>query len=152
MVPNLLWKIGLPKKVPKNLRRVIDKLKKSKNKEDCLKDAYKIITKKYWGCSTFKNFWDLFSFDINKLWKKKSPLHCTNLNYILRTLLVKSKLFNENDVEQKLTLVDYFWPHQYLRVKINDKKYINVDAWGHAHNIKFGHYATGFNFKIRPKH
>jgi hypothetical protein len=152
MIPNLLWKTEVPKKIPTNLQKVVNKLKNSKGKENCLKDAYKIITKKYWGCQTFKNFLDLFVMNIKKLWKKKSPLHCTNLNYLLRFLLVKSELFKENEIEQKLTFVGYIWPHQYLRVKINNKKYINVDPWGKAHGIIFGNYAKGFNFKSEAKH
>lgn len=152
MIPNLFWKSDLPKKVPTILQKTINKLKKSKNKEDCLKDAYKIITKKYWGCNTFHNFSDLFITDIKKLWKKKSPLHCTNLNYLLRVLLIKSEIFSKDDIEQKLTYVYYFWPHQYLRIKINNKKYINVDLWGKSHGIKFGNYAHRFNFRSEAKH
>ncbi len=148
MIPNLLWKTKLPKEIPKDLQKIVNKLKKSKNKEDCLRNAYNIITKKFNGGQTFENFFDLFITDIKKLWKKKNPFHCTNLNYLLRFLLIKSNLFKENDIKQKLTLVYYFWPHQYLRVKINKKKYINVDPWGASHKIKFGNYAKGFNFKL----
>ena len=67
-----------------------------------------------------------------------------NLNYLFMIFLVKSG-FDYKDINPKWTLVYYLSPHQYLNIKINKKKPINVDSWGKSYGIKFGDYARGFH-------
>ena len=126
---------------------VVDKLKKSKNKEDCLKRVYDILSKKYVGdrLKTYTRLFDLIVSDINKLWSKKGFMHCTNINYLMRILLVNSGLFKDEDIKSKWTLIWYFSPHQYLKVRLSQNKFVNVDVWGKVYRIKFGDYAHGFN-------
>lgn len=147
MIPNLFTKANIPNSIPKEMQIIIDKLKKSKNKEDCLKKAFDTLTKKYRGCRfyTYTKFFNLFIINLDELWKKRGCLHCTTLNYLLRVLLVKSRLFIDNDIKLKLTLVYYISIHQYLKVKINKNKSINVDLWGQAYGTKLGDYAHGFH-------
>jgi len=86
----------------------------------------------------------LFIMDADKLWGMNGPLHCTNFCYLLRTLLVKSEIFKEEEVKQKLSWVYYYWPHQYLKIKLGGEV-VNIDAWGKKRGIRFGDYAKGFH-------
>ena len=127
------------------LDEAVQMLKKSKNREECLKKAYDLVSSKYRGgkLMTYLKFWGLFSNDIEKLWKKSGFMHCTNINRVLKHLLVESRFFKDSEVKKKWTLVYYISPHQYLQADVNGKK-INVDAWGKHYGIKFGEYAHGF--------
>lgn len=147
MIPNLFSKAKIPKSLPKDMQDVVDDIKESKDKEDCLRKAYDVLSEKYVGCHVYERFLDLFVTDLDKLWIKDGPTHCTNLDYLLRVLLVKSGFFEDEDIELKLTLI-YIFPHQYLKVKLNENKFINVDPWGAKHRIKFGNYASSFNYRI----
>jgi hypothetical protein len=86
----------------------------------------------------------LFSSGIEDLWNRSGFLHCTNQNYLLALLLVKSRKFTENDIEPKWTLLWGLSPHQYLKVKVGDN-YKNIDAWAARYGIGFGRYAHGFH-------
>ena len=147
MIPNLFWKAKIPKKLPKGMQDVVDKLKKSKNKEDCLRKAYDILSKKYRGCRfyTYRKFFDLFITDLDKLWAKNGCLHCTHCCYLVRVLLVESGFFKDRDIKLKWAFVWYVSPHRYLNVKIRENKSVNIDLWGKAYGIKFGDYAHGFH-------
>lgn len=146
MIPNLFSKAKIPDPLPEGMQDVVDEIKESKEKGGCLKKAYDILYEKYVGCHIYTRFFDLFVTDLDKLWNKDGPSHCTNLDYLLRVLLVKSEFFKDEDIELKLTLI-YIFPHQYLKVKLSEDKFINVDPWGAKHRIKFGDYANSFNYK-----
>ena len=119
IVPNFFSKAEIPAKIPKDMRLVINKLKKSKNKKDCLKQAYNVLYKKYNGCHIYVRFFDIFIKDLDKLWSKNGDSHCHSLCYLLRVLLVKSGFFNDMDIELRRTLVCYFSPHAYLKIRLN---------------------------------
>ncbi len=124
---------------------VIEKLKRTDNKKLCLKMAYDLLSEKYQGkrVQTYIKIFDLFIFDIDRLWAKNGFLHCTSMNQVLKFLLVKSELFSEKDLIMKWSLVWYLSPHQYLQVKINDE-IKNIDIWGRAYGVEYGEYAHGF--------
>lgn len=143
MIPNLLWKKKIPDKLPGEMEAVINKLKKIKNKEKLVRKVYSIVTKRYHGCYIYNDFFKLFLTDMAKFWKSKGAMHCTNMNYLMRIFLIKSKVFKEDDIKLKLTLVDYCSIHQYLKIRINNKKTICADPWGEANGIRFGDYAQG---------
>ncbi|MDD5083858.1 MAG: hypothetical protein PHT88_02875 [Candidatus Moranbacteria bacterium] len=132
--------------LPDGMRHIIDELKQSASQEECLKKAYVILTKKYHGerIRTYRNLFDIFKRDLDTLWNKSGFLHCTNINYLLRTLLVQSAFFTEDDIRLKWTLVWYVSPHQYLQVLVGSE-WINVDIWAHAYGIGFGDNACGFH-------
>jgi len=129
---------------------IVNKLKKAKSKGDCLRKAYDFLSKKYYGCSIVTKFFDLFVTDLDKLWKKNET-HCTNLNYLLRVLLIKSGFFKEEDIKPKITAIGHISIHQYLKVRINDNKFVNVDLWGASHKVKLGSYAHGFRHSLFGK-
>ncbi|MCK5021759.1 MAG: hypothetical protein KAR54_00730 [Candidatus Pacebacteria bacterium] len=133
--------------LPEEMQKIIGELKQSKNKLDCLHKAYDALTAKHRGYryATITHFSNLFIKNPNELWDKREKILCTNLNHLLKILLVGSGFFMDKDVKKKWTSVGYTSPHQYLRVKINDNQYINVDVWGKANGIEFGDYAHGFH-------
>ena len=143
---DLFKKTLIPNQLPDEMRDVIAELKKSSDKEDCLKRTYEILNKKYRGyhLKTYTRIFNIFSKDLSKLWQKNGLLHCTNMNYIMRALLIKSGYFNEDEIKIKWAFVWCISPHQYLQVKINNH-WINIDIWGNAFGIKFGDYAHGFH-------
>ena len=151
MVPHLFWKTKIPRRLPKGMQEVIDRLKKSKNKEDCLRKAYDVLSKKYTGCSVYVRIPYLFIVDLNKLWSIDGGLHCTNLSYLLRVLLVKSGFFKEEDIKLKLAFIGYVSIHQYLSIRLDNDKFVNVDVWGHFHGIRLGDYAHGFHYSTFRK-
>ncbi|MBU4375686.1 hypothetical protein KKH38_04245 [Patescibacteria group bacterium] len=143
---DILSKTPIPDKLPKQMQETINELKKSLDKNDCLKQAYEILTAKYRGqrIKTYTKLFNVFSKDIDKMWSQTGFLHCANINYLMRTLLIKSGFFNNSDIALKWTMVWHVSPHQYIHVIINNKK-INIDVWASSRGIKFGDYAHGFH-------
>lgn len=139
---DLFSKTPLFDNLPLAIREPIDTLKHCADKQQCLERAYQILAGKYHGdlLKTYTRFWLIFERDLDKLWNRSGFMHCANVNYLLRTLLVKSGFFVEADIRLRWTLVWYFSPHQYLQAKIGDK-WINVDIWGGHYGIKLGDYA-----------
>ncbi len=142
---DLLSKTEIKESLPSSMEEVVLELKKSNTKAECLKKAYDILITKYRGhrLKTYTKFFRLFIHDIELLWNESGFMHCTNINYVLRTLLIKSGHFTEDDIRIKWTTVWYMSPHQYLRIKTGDK-YVNVDVWGYVYGIKYGDYAYGY--------
>jgi len=143
---DLCSKTPIPDVLPGEMQKIINEIKKSLNKEECLKMTYDILVAKYRGnrIKTYMKLFDVFKHYIDMLWSKNGFLHCTNINYVMRTLLIKSNFFKEDDIRLKWTLIWYVSPHQYLQVKVDDK-WINVDIWAYVYGIKFGDNAHGFH-------
>ncbi len=143
---DLFSKTPLPHLLPDEIQIIIDELKTSPSQKACLQTAYALLIKKYHGerVKTYTKFFDIFIHDIDILWKKNNFLHCTNLNYLMRTLLIRSGFFTEEDIRIKWTLIWYISPHQYLQIKVSDT-WINIDIWAHAYGIEFGDNAHGFH-------
>lgn len=149
IIPNFLTKEPLPEITNTNLIAAIDTVRKSSSKKEALEKAYQQITNRYRGYRflTYTLFWRIFEADPNKLWNRKKFLHCTQQNFLLRTLLIKSGWFTEDDLNLGYSLVCYFSPHQFLKVKINDITYIAVDTWAYHFGAPMGYYAGGFGYK-----
>lgn len=128
------------------MQDVIDELKKAQSQEECLRKAYDVLIAKYHGdrIKTITKLFNILESDIEVLWRKNGFLHCTNINYILKTLLIDSGFFKKEDIRTRWTLIWYVSPHQYAQVRINDK-WINVDVWAHAFGIELGDHAHGFH-------
>jgi hypothetical protein len=143
---DFFYKTRIPEKLPIEMVGVIDDLKKFSSKEECLKNVYNFLSNKYQGnrIGTYLKLFEIFTKDISLLWKKDGFLHCTNINYLARILLTKSVIFEEGDIELKWTLIWWVSPHQYLRIRVSDSKFINMDIWAKKYGIEFGNYARGF--------
>jgi hypothetical protein len=146
-VPNLFSKKPIPDEMPSSMQKVVNQLKRCRSREECARKAYDIVSTRFragkW--STYLRLFDLFRYDIDFVWNHKGFHHCTNLNYALRILLVKSGKFKEEDIIPKFTLVYYFHPHQYFKVNVGRGKIINVDVWGSYFGVPYGDYSLGFN-------
>ena len=148
---NFFSKTPLPETLPEEMRSVVSNLKKSRDKKECLKKVYEVLTKKYHGdrMKTYLHFFSVFTKDPKSLWRRNGFLHCTNLNYLARILLVRSGFFTEADLRLRWALIWCVSPHQYLQVHL-DNTWINIDLWGRIYGIPFVDHAHGFHSRFVP--
>jgi hypothetical protein len=142
-----LSKTKVPEKIPKGMQEAILHLKSCKNQWDCLEKAHGIMAQKYHGehFGTFLKFPKIFESDLEKMWSRSGFMHCHNLNFLMRILLVRSGFFQNDKIENKWTTIWLIFPHQYLRVKLKNGETTEVDVWGAAHGIRLGDHAYGFH-------
>lgn len=128
---------------------LIKQLKNTKSKELCLKFVYEILSLKYQGdrLKTVLFLPLLFDNDIEKNWQRSGFLHCTNINKILKYLLLESGHFVKTDIERKWTLIWGVSPHEYLKIK-TEEGIKNIDVWAKPYGVSYGDYAHAFNQKI----
>lgn len=130
---------------------VATQLKEHRTKEQYLKAAYDYVTTHYESgrVSTILRLFELYSTSLEDLWHRKGFMHCTNQNYLLALLLVRSGFYTESDIKLKWTLIGFYSPHQYLKVRVADNQWIEVDCWARHYGIGFGGHAHGFNTTLR---
>jgi hypothetical protein len=147
---DLFSKTKIPDEIPENFISVINQLSYCQNQTDCLNLAYEVLSQKFHGehIKTCTRFWKIWQSDIGKLWDEIGFMHCTNINYLLRFILVKSKWFKDEDIKLRWTLYLYFLPHQYAVVQVNSRK-IPVDIWAKTLGIKLGDYAHQLHTKTK---
>ena len=130
VVPYLEFrKKPVPTTIPTELTEVIDRLNnESTNDEDFLYKSYDYVVSKYYGNhhKSITMFWKAFQ---NPFKQKDGFMHCMGQNIILRTMLIKSGRFRDEDIELKITGISGFI-HQYLLVSIGDCV-MKVDPWSH---------------------
>lgn len=146
MFPNSLKKEPLPKELNNTFITIVERLNSCNDKEEALKEAFYIVATRF-KSSRFRVFIRVkrgFIKDPEKMWQKKF-LYCFQVNYLLRLFLVKSKWFKDEDIKLKFSFVYYIIPHQYLRIKVADNQYMNVDPWGYDCGVKLGDYLYGFH-------
>lgn len=146
MVLDLFGRTPIPEKIPKSMENAVLKVKRCRSKKSALFKAYDIVTRRFqsYKMKTYTRPFDLLINNIFNLWERTEFLHCTNQNFIMRILLVKSRHFKDKDLKLKWGLNNYFSPHQFLIAGIGKQK-ITVDAWGRQYGIEFGKRAKGFN-------
>lgn len=132
--------------LPQEMRGLIDEMRKIDDQEAVVRYAYDVLVKKYRGYRllTFLRVDRFFVTDMETLWKKQGFLHCHQLNYLLRTLLIASGIFSSADIEARWTNIWFCSPHQYLVVRLRSGAVLYVDVWSYAYGIPFGMYAHGF--------
>jgi hypothetical protein len=128
MIPHLGFrKSPLPVKLPAEFADVIKRINAEASDDlDFLKRSYEYVTSRYRGSRirTLANFWVVFE---NPIDHAPGFLPCTSQNFILRTMLVKSGRFTEDDIEVKIIPLNVFI-HQYLCVRVGGR-WIDVDPW-----------------------
>ncbi len=147
----LFGKTQIPPVLERELEAVLKKLEGIDDQETYLEAAYDTITRRYRGGrrETFTKVADLFSSSLQDLWNREGFLHCTNQNYLLALILVRSGRFREQDITPQWTLIWYCAPHQYLQVKLRDGRSIAVDPWARSYGVPFGRHAYAFNTTAR---
>lgn len=145
LFPNV-WDKQVPDKLPVSMQKAVNTLKKCKTKQECLEEAYDIVTWKYNGSriKTYLLLHRIFTQSLEDIWNRKGYLHCNTMNYVMRVLLQKSGHFKAEDIKNKWALVWYISPHQYLKVR-TEKAWVNIDLWSKVYGIKLGDYAHGFH-------
>ncbi|HET9946541.1 MAG TPA: hypothetical protein VFQ63_00610 [Patescibacteria group bacterium] len=143
IVPNYgFTKSSLPSKIPQRFQEVIEKLtKESSSQEEFLKKAYDYITTTYEG-GRFKTFVYFYYPFLNPFRFEKGFAQCNIQNYLLRTLLVRSKFFTEEDIRVRVVFLNFF-THQYLQVRVGDT-WLDIDPHAHSIGISFGKRAFLF--------
>lgn len=147
MIPYLFSKEPVGEITNPDLLQAIDYVKQASSKKDSLERAFKLIVKRYKGYRfrTYIYFWKAFETDPNKLWQRTGFMHCTHQNFLLRILLTKSGWFSEQEIQFGYSLVWYISPHQFLKIKINDK-IVAADPWNHHFGVPLGYFASGFGY------
>ncbi len=146
MIPYFFSKGPLPDELSSVFSELVNDLNDLSSKDEALKEVYKIISLRF-RASRLKVILRsrrIFLKDPEIMWKKNF-LYCHQMNYLLRLLLVKSRWFEDDDIKLKYSLVYYFMPHQYLKIRISDNQYMNVDPWGRSFGVKLGDYLYGFH-------
>lgn len=132
IVPYLLFPGFLRKRIiekaPK-LRRIARKLKK-KNKEETLKNIFAYVKNQYtgglWGLYLLP--WRHFYSNAENLVDRKMFLACHQQNFILKSLLINSGQFFENDFKTRMELVYVGTIHQYYIINVGKKRF-KADAF-----------------------
>ncbi len=121
-------------------------LRQTQSRTECLRLAYDLLTERYHGdrLKTYTHFYEFFPRSLAEVWSRRGFLHCTNINWILRTLLIASGHFLAADLRTRWTLIWWFSPHQYLRVRLEDGTWMAIDVWAQRYGVGFGDYAHGF--------
>jgi hypothetical protein len=139
-------KSPIPQHIDQSITKVVAELKKNTTPESYLKGAYDYITTHYESgrLNTFLRLFDLYAPGLTNLWRRKGFMHCTNQNFLLAVLLVRSGFFTDSDIKLKWTLISYYSPHEYLKVKVGNH-WVEVDCWARQYGVGFGKHAYGFN-------
>jgi hypothetical protein len=145
----LFGKTPLSVGVDKETKQILIELEDVTDREQYLRLAYDRVTRAFDAerGKTFTRIGELFSSGLSDLMNRTGFMHCTNQNFVLANLLVKSGLFTESAIRLKWTAIWYCSPHQYLEIKA-DGKIFAVDCWARHYGIPFGSYAKGFNTTV----
>lgn len=154
MIPHLFRPHPIPDTIPKKLEKQIAKFSEtSKSDEEFIKKCFFFVVSLQKGHRTnvLLQFHRLFHKNLELLCGSQQYFHCTTANYLLRVMLEKSGRLPSECVTQKASSTWTLFPHQYLRVKIKNNEYINLDPWAYRFGIDFGDYSHGFHTgKIFP--
>ncbi len=148
MIPNLFSKQEIPDEIPEKLKEKIREFSHNSDKEDFLKKSFFYITSK-WGGGRMNLIYKLrllFDKDISKIFNTKGYLHCTTMNFLLRTMLVKSGFFRDEDIELK-SHSSWIVPHQYLKVKIKEGEFVKLDIWAYQFGVDYGKISSFSDLK-----
>lgn len=147
MIPNLFTKVPIPDILPDELEVKIAELKEGAAPAVFLRRAFDWIVGRWGGSRSglFTAFGRLFDTRLSTILKTEGYMHCTTMNYLLRVMAVKSGLFEDREIEQVLTHSWYIAPHQYLRVRLDGGKTIDLDPWNYQFGIDYGSHGRGFD-------
>lgn len=136
-VPHLGFrKSPLPAELPVEFAVTIKRMNaEAADDFDFLKRSYEFVTSRYRGSRvrTLLNFWVAFEDPINHA---PGFLPCTGQNHILRTMLIKSGRFSEEDIQLHVVPFNIFL-HQYLRVRVGGK-WVDADPWSAFRGLSLG--------------
>lgn len=136
VIPHLGIRRSVSRELPAHWREVLEKLQASAGADtEFLVGVYDAVTARYHGgrIETVTKFWKAFQ---DPFTQPPGFMHCTGMNYLVRTLLVASDRFSENDICVVNVPLNFFI-HQYLRVR-TDGVWYDVDPWARHTGTPFG--------------
>jgi len=105
-----------------------------------------ILKRHYYKLGRFLHIPTLYIHSPEKLWNMKGKfIACHQACLLLRIFLVRSKIFSDDDIRVKYSVVNLN-THQYLQVNA-EGSWIDVDVWGKKYGIPFGQYGHGLVMK-----
>jgi hypothetical protein len=149
----IFGKQAYPEPLSQEMKFTTAYLSKLDSREAAATEAYRIITTRFEGnkLATITKISDLFSNGAQDLWNRTGFMHCTNQNYLLALLLISSGKFIDDDIERRWTNVWVFAPHQYLIVKVDETKYLEMDPWAAKYGIPLGDHVHAWHTGNRRK-
>lgn len=112
-----------PREIPREMKDAIAELEaKSSDPRSFLENAYALVRSRWQATrlGTVRNLPLAFRTDLEELWSSPGYAHCHTINYLLRTILVRSKFFREGEVRTRHGFMNFFI-HQYLQVRIRGR-------------------------------
>ena len=153
VLPNYLIYKPKHKITSKKLKEVVKKLDKIKDDERFAKGALNFLKSKYQvsgPITFFAHLHKLFWHNPNKIIERSGFSYCHVQNMMLKTILLESGRFKEEDIKMKLTFTGVI--HQYLVVKVNGG-WIEFDPWGYEKGVPYGKHLNLIEFfKAFVKH
>ncbi len=145
LVVPFMRKEPLPARIPKQLEDAIAQMEsQSKTPYEYIKQcSHYLLSQNHGGrFATVIRVQSLFERDVRTLLSRRGFMHCTQLNHLMRILLVRSKFFTDDDIRLQHTFVN-FNIHQYLQVRVAGQWY-DVDLAGDWMGVPLGRHAWGF--------
>ncbi len=133
--------------LPEEMQSLVHEITHATDQKEALHHVYDLLTSKYRGYRilTFLRLDRLCITDLATLWGIKGFLHCHQMNYLFRTILLASRQFDPEDITAHWTHIWFVSPHQYLSVHLRSGETLTIDLWAKAYGISFGDYAHGFH-------
>tara|TARA_Y100000296_G_C5143828_1_gene242552 strand:- start:847 stop:1251 length:405 start_codon:yes stop_codon:yes gene_type:complete len=107
------------------LQEIVEGLK-SENKEKTLENVFNYVQIKYGESKGYKLFILLnrhFYTDVEKFVNKEQYLPCHVQSLTLKTLLINTGQFQEEDFEKKIIMMHFGIIHTYYIVTVDDKRF-----------------------------
>ena len=148
---------SLPVHLSPELQKEIKKLKKIKDKKQVIIATLNYIKKNFESNSLllFIQLHKHYYKKASAILQKKGFWPCHIQVFILRLLLIKSRKFEQDDIQVHYTFYNGII-HEYLKIRVNNKWIIRADPWGYNKGVPFGYQSMGpfidwFRFKVMKK-
>ncbi len=147
LIPYFFEKEPMAVVTDSELKERIKEVKQQPNALQAMQYALDVMAQRY-DSKAFDSVFHiskLFDRGVNKLWKRTGFMHCTQQNYLLRTLLVKGNKISDENIRLGYSLVWGISPHQFLIVRYKGQE-IALDPWNYGRGAKLGRFASGFGW------
>jgi len=104
---------------------------KDRNKEKTMRNIFDYVSKRYEKSEKLEIFFLLkkhFDYDVENILSKKGYLPCHIQNLLVKTLLVNTEQFKEEEFETKISITLWGTIHAHMIIKIGNKKF-KVDPY-----------------------
>ena len=135
-----------PMRLPSDMWTTIHEMEgTSRDSAEYLARAYDFVTHR-WHSERLKTITRLpllFRTDMRQIWNSPGYAHCTTVNFVLYTLLARSRYFTQDDIRVRHTFFNGVL-HQYLQVRIGRNAWIDAHPSTSYLNLPLGERARLF--------